>query len=1748
MPKNKVDTPSKGNVVVKDKRYILEAQRASYLQRMQSIYDEIPDSGQDESVINRYIVRCLNIEDIRTEFMELVKEINILGIEDKIEPNYEFIWSFTDLYNAVISTRDSHLSAQKAVRESASATFTLARASHVKLPRIQLKQFDGELRDWPLFIQTFNVLIHENTELSDTERVQYLLSSLVGKAQNVCSGLTPTPANYLPIYNALIAKYQDNRALATSFLDQLLDLKSITEVTPQKLDYFIDKFTTSYAALNQLEIKKLDEFIFIHIGLRKLDADTIKAFENAHRNADSMPSYKEFVSFIRDQVKVLERTQKIVQAKQSKPTSHLKISHSLVATPTALKPLNKNCPLCEKHNHSQLYECTTFKAMTVNQRFEFVKSQHGCVNCLSTSHTSYTCNSQQVCKKCQRRHHSMLHFEAPQPQPSTSMAAVTIAGENSTEGVMPTAENLSCEAVALASCTTSSSSSVGARKSNVLLSTAQVLASHKGSAKQQKIRCLVDSGSQDHLMTTSCCRKLKLHVTPLNNSVIKGIGMGSRPIHGYTTLTIESRVYPHKYDIQVLVVDCITGNLPARFIDTSQMSHLQDVPLADAEWNVPGQIEVVLGAQLFPYLLLGGRIDAPYPVPPLLETTLGYILMGQQSPAAPPIDDTAVVSTTFLSLSNNDLHASLQRFWELEEVPKNSFLSPEDMICENDFRKNVKRDNNGNYTVALPFDGNEQNLGNSRGVAHKRFLSLERKFKTSPPLHESYNGVIKDYLEKGFLEETPPMPTAEEGYFIPHHAVIRPDKSTTKVRPVLDASAKTSSGLSLNDVLHTGPNLQADLFQLLMKFRHFPVAITADIRQMYLCIGVTDDHRKYQKILYRFDSAEVLRCFQFTCVPFGLKCSPYLAMRTIRQLASDERENYPAAAAIAESELYMDDLVTSVKDTEVATDLSRQLIDLFKLGGFDLVKWASNSPELLSSLPSSHCAPIDFSASSSIKILGLSWNPKEDVFSFTSTPEYPNKCTKRIILSTVARLFDVLGLVSPTVVYAKLLIKELWNENLGWDDVTPAHISEKYVKFMEELPLLSNLKISRHLHVTDGRRVNLIAFCDASMKAYGAVIYFHVVDAQGNVFVELVCSKSRVSPVKVVTLARLELCAALLLSKLARLVYDTFNPRYPIDNIFAFSDSTIALSWIHSSPHRWSIFVSNRVAKIHENIEPKCFYHVPGNENPSDTITRGMLPSQLLTNDLWWHGPPWMMSLPSAWPIRPFYSAPDEEVPEIISTALITTTVQETSVLYSLAQRISNYNRLLRIVVYTLRFVKVLPRSDNIVSDEINAAETRLIAAVQKVHFAEEIKELHKGILPQKFKGLDAFIDAQGLLRVGGRLNNADLPFEVQHPILLPKKEHLVNILVDEYHRKNCHTGSNLLSSIIKQKFWILSSRNVIRQRVRLCNFCFKVNPKNPWPKMANLPSCRVAETKAFANTGVDYAGPINITLQRRRGQRSQKAYLCVFICLSTKAVHIEVASDLSTDTFLDAFKRFISRRGPVSCMYSDNGTNFIGAKTKLDDLFALISSDKYRDTLLNELNCRRISWKVIPPHAPHFGGMWESTVKCFKTHLYRVVGDHLLTYEELLTVLTQVEALLNSRPLCVLSEDPYPEVLTPAHFLMTSPLQFLPALDVSQDRLSILDRKKLLDQMVQSYWKKWRLEYLHTLQVRQKWCSPANVVKEGTIVTMMQDDVPPLRWPLAIVEEVHPGADGITRVATVKTRTGSYKRPVVKLCPIPNQ
>lgn len=495
-------------------------------------------------------------------------------------------------------------------------------------------------------------------------------------------------------------------------------------------------------------------------------------------------------------------------------------------------------------------------------------------------------------------------------------------------------------------------------------------------------------------------------------------------------------------------------------------------------------------------------------------------------------------------------------------------------------------------------------------------------------------------------------------------------------------------------------------------------------------------------------------------------------------------------------------------------------------------------------------------------------------------------------------------------------------------------------------------------------------------------------------------------------------------------------------------------------------------------------------------------------------------------------------------TILVVTT--NVHIITQLLHRLSSLTKIIHVVAYCLRvFQKSRVTTINLCPAEQVRALQLIIQLVQKQSFSDEWAHIRDPLHPgqSKLRNLSPFFDEHGLIRVGGRLKHAEIPYEQKHPILLPRSHRLTDLLIDDFHTQNKHPGATTLQTIISQQYWIIGSRQVIRSRLRLCIACYKTRPRNSQPFMGDIPKCRLQQVKPFMITGVDYAGPIMLRSSTTRRNVPSQAYICLFVCMTTKALHLEVVSDLSSETFLMAFCRFISRRGPVEQMHSDCGTNFVGAAKLFQSVDQFTHSKEFQDKCQTYLMSRNISWHFNPPSAPHFGGLWEAGVKSVKTLLYRTLGLQRLKYEELATLLSRIEATLNSRPLGAKSSDPSDfEALTPSHFLtlMSSTAQVEP--NLVNVPLSHFQRWRIFKDIHSHFWKRWQTEYLQTLQNRTKWIAHNPNLKIHDLV-LIREPTAPLLWKLGRIIQLH---DGIARVATVHTATGILKRPVVKLCPLP--
>lgn len=1672
--------------------------------------------------------RFSTVNSLYEEFQQLHVSI-LTNLSAQREPDFEaedrIRKTFDNDYYYVLSRYEQLFEKTRPTRHEIERVAPNA-ASHstVKLPKVNLPEFDGNLRMWPTYRDMFSSMIHNNASLSNIERFQYLISSLKKEPLTLAKTLPMTNDNYPVVYSSLLERYNNTRSLATFYWREIQNLPTLRDESAKNLRNLIDSFSENIQALKLIGLPTDQwDFILVTLLLDKLDNETRRQFELTS-SSEEIPNLALLIKFLKNHCKSLD------SLPSSKRLSSPLKGHSHVSTlVTQSVDSSQNCSVCSS-DHS-IYKCPILKKKSPFDRYQLAKQKGLCYNCLRSNHMTKNCSSSSSCKVCHSKHHTFLHFapQSPQEPIPDTVGPSEVCSEADRRIDPPT--NLFVSTSTPLQCSSNACS--------VILATVQ-LEVLDSQGHPHVVRALLDSGSQANILTERCFHRLKLRRNSIDVPLyVMGQDTSDLPSsipRGQTTCIVRpiAQTDP-SYRMDFVLVPQICGLMPNTRLNTSQWKHLVNIKFSDSSFDRPGKIDMLLGASIFPWILKCSRVFGKFSEPVAMETIFGWILMGNSS-----LYSHSSVNSFHLTLDNS-LNKTMLKFWEIENLPDVAMLSPEDIECENIFKKTVYRNTYGRYVVSLPFK-TEQNFVGSREIALRRLYSLERKLAQNPPISEAYTNFMQNYLDSGHMEIVQ-RPKNFDGYYIPHHCVVRPESTTTKLRVVFDASCRDANGVSLNDCLLVGPKLQKDIVILLSHFRLHKIVFTADIKQMYRQILVQPSHCDYQRIVWRSSPDQPVQDFRLKTVTYGVSSAPFLALRTINQLASDEAVNFPLAAEVLKSDIYVDDIVSGSPSIEVALATQQQLIELFAKGGFELRKWAANHPNLLKHLSEDQSQiPIPFDNDIAVKILGLQWIPATDSFSY-SVCTFSSNCTKRSLLSDIARLFDPLGFLSPLIMVAKSIIQQLWSLGLDWDDKVPEAIERVWARFQSEMWLISHLTIPRNLNLNSLAFYELHLFCDASEKGYAAVAYLRI-HCGSTVNVQLLMAKSKVAPLKTISIPRLELCGAFLLAKLVATLRQIYSDELTFTRIVAWTDSIVSLSWIKTVPHRLKTFVANRVSYIQEVLHPSSWNYVPSTDNPADCASRGLFASELVEHLLWWNGPKWLLLDSENWPSQePAMTAQTEKYCQIENKQTTLCSLVSLESLDALLVRYSSLDKIERIIAYCYRFARNCQPSNKKLTahfhqEELYMALMLLVKRVQAIFFEKEIHALRsKSLCPKPLRKLNPFLDERGVLRVGGRLSHADISYESMHPAILPRCSRLTELIIERTHIQNCHPGLKTLSHLLAQKFWILSSNRAIRSCLSQCIRCFRVKPSVSTPLMGDLPSPRVREVKPFNCSGVDFAGPFTITMSKTRGAKTTKAYLCLFVCFATKAVHLELASDLSSESFLAALRRFISRRGRCNYIYSDCGTNFRGAYTELCRLMQGASENE------------KLNWHFNPPSSPHMGGLWEAGVKAVKTHLIRVVGSQILTYEELYTVFTQIEAILNSRPLTPLSSDPNDLTpLTPGHFLTLEPLTAPPCSDLTNLNISRLDRWQLLVRLQQDFWSRWHTEYLHTLQQRHKWNKPGSPISIGSLVLIKNELTAPLRWPLARVMELHSGEDGVSRVATVKTQQGIFKRPIVKLCPLPLQ
>lgn len=1665
---------------------------------------------------------------------------------------------------AVVSTQTSALTAQledarlhPVENRPAAQAQSLDLLLNVRLPPINIPTFKGNRKEWRSFKDLFISTIHSKQSLRDSQKLQYLLSYLDGEAKSLVSSFAITDANYKQVWDKLLDRYDQNKYTVFSLVKEFLEQPVVTSANPTSLRRLV---TTSDEVIRQLsamgaQYESRDPWL-IHLLLEKLDKESRAQW--AAKLVDLQdPTFAQFLKFLENRCDALETCSSFLR-----PSTAYTDTMKKEFRKEQSKPLEKRlqsfylesqlCPKCSSDH--QIYQCESFKASSVADRRELVQKSKLCFNCLRPSHSVKNCSSKTSCKNsgCNQRHHTLL-CQHGDSQEATSVQKPTIQSAcSSPASELPEQEVHSTDE--LSSFKTELSSS-GIPHKVALLPTALIKV-RDNSGTFQIARAMIDSCSGASLISEACVTRLGLSRSNARFAVTGVAGSAAGTTKGAVRLEISSRFNDEVVlTTEAYVLEVLTSPMPNQSIDGKRMKFLEAVPLADPTFWKTGKIDVILGVELFLPMLRMGQITDENGLPIAQNSVFGWLVAGR-------FDGGTSIETLCASLSVDssvNIDKALRMFWETEEMPSQKVFTADEIRAAEIFNTTHHRNESGRFVVRLPFDETKPALGESLTAAVKRLHAMERKFLVNPTFKQQYGEFMEDYLRLGHMEPVPESEIAKspcECFYLPHHAVQKEDSSTTKLRVVFDGSCRSSSGISLNDRLLVGPNNTESLLDVLSRFRTYPVVFTSDVEKMYRQVQISKDQVDYQRIVYRKSPEDPVQHYRLLTVTYGTSCAAYLATESLRQAARDSATEFPEAADRIVKGFYVDDLMSGARTLEEARKLVSEISTIMESSGFVLRKWSSNVPELIENIADSRQGPIPLQFTSevdSVKALGIHWSPKEDSFNFKVSLDVTSCNTKRQLLSDASKLFDPFGWLSPCIVKIKILFQQLWLHDLTWDDPLPAAIEEEWVSTKNNLHMLEQIRIPRWI-ANHGEKMQLIGFSDASELAYAAVVYGRSVDSNGQINVTLIAAKTKVAPIQQVTLPRLELNAAVLLTTLMKKISSALS-HLDLD-LYAWTDSTVVLEWLSSHPRKWKTYVANRTATILDVLPRSSWHHVTSGQNPADCASRGVSPCELLEHTLWWTGPSWLYNQ-TQFNDHLTAGTPICEASHQVSVFNTNIAVGSNFIVEQyLLDRFSSISRMSRVLAAINRFVanmKAVCSKDKcktgpISPDELQAATLGIIRFAQQDKFDKDLTCLRSGTeLPRKSKlrSLHPFIDKDGTLRVGGRLQNADLPYEMKHPVILPSDHRCTKVIMLDTHLANLHAGPSLLVATLNQRYWILRCQTAARQIVHNCIRCCRMKAKTATQLMGSLPAVRTMPVRAFVHVGVDYAGPIIVKSGNPRKPLLTKGYIVVFVCLSTKAVHLEAASDLSTAAFIDSLKRFIARRGLCTEIWSDNGTNFVGADRQMQEFFQSVEFKNRAERFSSNVG---IKWTFIPPSAPHVGGLWEAAVKSAKLHLYKVLSRGPLTYEDLYTILTQVEACLNSRPLCAMSNSPDDyNVLTPGHFIIGQPMNLLPEPSVPSVPINRLDSWKVLQKQVEDIWQRWRNEYVSSLQPRAKWQETRDNLEVNRLVLVKNENTPPAQWELARVVSVHPDRYGVVRTVTLRRGSSEYQRPIQKLVPLPS-
>ena len=901
---------------------------------------------------------------------------------------------------------------------------------------------------------------------------------------------------------------------------------------------------------------------------------------------------------------------------------------------------------------------------------------------------------------------------------------------------------------------------------------------------------------------------------------------------------------------------------------------------------------------------------------------------------------------------------------------------------------------------------------------------------------------------------------------------------------------------------------------------------------MYYSVKLPEKDSNYLRFFWQDDIYNNEEPVEYrACVPiFGSKPAQSMALYALKKAS---RDGLPPGNPVADSidnHFYVDDMLQSFTSVDIAVEHVNLVRKTLALKGFNINGFISNSKEVMCRLPRDILATnienidlLNTNESLNHTALGIIWNLATDSFYFKLRNAGIIN-TKRELLSKISSLFDPAGYLNPIIVTVRKLFQIACSKNVDWDEYVGDEIKSSYIKWLNQIEYLEQFSIPRQICCKNNtwQDGEIHIFCDGSEQAYGAVAYFR--QKYNNRYKSnIIMSKARLVPINIKnkpTIPKIEVSAAHLGVQLYRKIAKSL--KISQNKTFFWTDSQIVLQYLANNKIKFQRFVSNRISYILSHTQVEQWFKIQSDENPSDIISRGTYPNELIRNNLWLHGPSFLIDSNYEQYCLKFNQLPainlnDPNVKNIASFSLVNKGLinnnkfakidLENNIIIKLIQSFSNFYKFKRRLVFILRVKnKFLKKNIDIKSEpdvsEYESAELFAIYMYQYYHFYETYNTLNSG----KHLAINHYLSKLNLcinpndntIRVLGRLHNFHGINNA--PLLLDGKSNLAILIARYFHAHNGHIGREALRASLRSKYWILNDHRLVKNITSNCSICrrFKANPT--YQLMGNLPKARIqGDLPPFHNTGCDVFGPFIVRYSRGK---TIKRYGLLFTCLASRAVHIELLYNLTTDMFFNALIRFCSRRGNVRNIYCDRGSNFIGAEAEIKRLWKNIC----QNTIERDLSKRvpePVSWHFRPAFASFYGGSWERIIRSIRNILNCLLKEQCikLTDDQLCTLFCQIEHILNNRPITYVSNDSGDfEALTPNHLLLNFNYTLFPNSLFMHDHSYPIKRWRQIQYLTERFWDRWYKYYLKTLNERQKWTTPRRNYAINDIVLIVDN------------------------------------------------